>query len=113
MPSTEIASIRVELSRAAALRDNIVEASQIYGAWDQASTGPQIISDAVELSLWVLRTPSAHSGNEPVLVDEPAKEVGSSDAIGFGLGDRDRRFGDPRGASLIEGSVGPMPAVGP
>ena len=46
-------------------------------------------------------------------MDEPAKEVGSSDAIGFGLGDRDRRFGDPRRASLIEGSVGPMPAVGP
>ena len=51
MPSTQIASIRVELSRAAAFRDNIVEASQIYGIWDQASTGPQIISNAVELSL--------------------------------------------------------------
>jgi hypothetical protein len=59
MPSTQIASIRVELSRAAAFRDNIVEASQIYGIWDQASTGPQIISNAVELSLWVPRTPSA------------------------------------------------------
>ena len=46
-------------------------------------------------------------------MDEPAKEVGSSDAIGLGLGDRDRRIGDPRGASLIEQSMGPMPVAGP
>jgi putative intracellular protease/amidase len=51
------------------------------------------------------------SGDEPVLVDESAKDVGSSDASGVGIGDRDRRFGDPRGAPLIEGSVGPMPVV--
>ena len=42
-------------------------------------------------------------------MDEPAKDVGSSDAMGVGIVDRDHRFGGPPGAPLIEGSVGPAP----
>ena len=48
---------------------------------------------------------------EPILVDESAKDVASSDASGVGFGDRGRRFGDRRGTALIEGSVRPMPVV--
>src|ERR1039458_4919989 len=51
------------------------------------------------------------SGDEPVLVDESAKDVGSSYASEVGIGDRGGRFGDHRGAPLIEGSVRPVPVV--
>jgi len=62
--------------------------------------------------LWVPRTPSpSSSGNEPVLVDESAKDVGSSDERGVGIGDRDHHFGDGRGAPLIEGPVRLVPVV--
>lgn len=42
--------IHVELSKGAALRDNIVNGSQVYGIWDQESAGTQIIGNTVELS---------------------------------------------------------------
>ena len=44
-------------------------------------------------------------------MDESAKNIGSSDASGVGIGDRGHCLGDQRGASLIEGSVRPMPVV--
>src|ERR1019366_2769254 len=50
------------------------------------------------------------SGDEPVLVDESAKDVGASDASGVGIGDWDR-FGNTEGALLIERPVRPAPVV--
>jgi hypothetical protein len=44
-------------------------------------------------------------------VDQPGKDIGSSNASGVGIGDRDRCFVDQRGASLIEGSVRAVPVV--
>ena len=45
-------------------------------------------------------------------MDQPAKDVGSSNASGVGIvSDRGRRFADPRGEQLIEGSVRAVPVV--
>ena len=51
------------------------------------------------------------SGDEPGLVDESAKDLGSSYASEVAIGDRGGRFGDHRRAPLIEGSVRPVPVV--
>jgi hypothetical protein len=42
------------------------------------------------------------SGSRPVLVDQPGKDIGSSNASGVGIGDRDRCFVDQREASLTK-----------
>jgi len=44
-------------------------------------------------------------------VDWSAKDVGSSDERGVGIGDWDHHFGDGRGAPLLEGPVRPVPVV--
>ena len=96
-------SVTVDLSHAQA-------GSLLGGSGSTASKG----SDASLAGVLTCGCREHHlcsSGDEPVLVDQPAKDFGSSNVFRVGIGDRDDRFGDRQRAAFIEGSVRPVPVV--